>query len=576
MKKIKNIIAILVCLILVSAGSAWAQSFTATVNRNQIPEGETFLLTLSLSGAKTNSSPDLSVLNQDFTTYSVSNALQTNIINGKVDQSQQWNLVLMPNKTGSLSIPSIKLDNYATQPITLEVRPAGSEINTPSAGGTQPGKFAIAGKINNKNPYVQEQIIYTLKLTDRGGLQGEAPYFESEDDGAWIIKSLGAPEIHSQIVNGQTIRELIFKYALFPQKSGKLQVPAAKFRGFYLTKETRNDPFGRFFNDDIFLGGFGMTDVFATKNPIFLSTKPIDIDVKPAAETAGDWWLPAQDVRLHAQFDAGKPEFKVGEAVTRTVYLQATGVIDSQLPEVDFPQAAGLKQYPEKPEFSMKVQNGQVIATEKIANVYIPGESGELTLPAVSVPWFNVKTNQPEIARIPEQKIIVGGSAAPALPPAAAPAPTVSAENSQTAGPLTQSRIYALLAAAFVFGLVFCFLLMRFFAGRKPHAAAVSSINPQKDIPAAARAKDLRRLRDALLLWAQDRYPDERIFSLSDVERLVHTQIFSCELEKIDEALYSKSDAEWNPDLFLKAFYTVNRMKIRRKKEDAPLPGLYK
>ncbi len=576
MKKIKNIIAILVCLILVSAGSAWAQSFTATVNRNQIPEGETFLLTLSLSGAKTNSSPDLSVLNQDFTTYSVSNALQTNIINGKVDQSQQWNLVLMPNKTGSLSIPSIKLDSYATQPITLEVRPAGSEINTPSAGGTQPGKFAIAGKINNKNPYVQEQIIYTLKLTDRGGLQGEAPYFESEDDGAWIIKSLGAPEIHSQIVNGQTIRELIFKYALFPQKSGKLQVPAAKFRGFYLTKETRNDPFGRFFNDDIFLGGFGMTDVFATKNPIFLSTKPIDINVKPAAETAGDWWLPAQDVRLHAQFDAGKPEFKVGEAVTRTVYLQATGVIDSQLPEVDFPQAAGLKQYPEKPEFSMKVQNGQVIATEKIANVYIPGESGELTLPAVSVPWFNVKTNQPEIARIPEQKIIVGGSAAPALPPAAAPAPTVSAGNSQTASPLTQSRIYALLAAAFVFGLVFCFLLMRFFAGRKPHAAAMPSINPQKDIPAAARAKDLRRLRDALLLWAQDRYPDERIFNLSDVKRLVHTQIFSCELEKIDEALYSKSDAEWNPDLFLKAFYTVNRMKIRRKKEDAPLPGLYK
>ena len=564
-------------LLMLAAAPVSAAGLTASVDKSELPQGETLTLTLTYDGGQTNEQPQLDVLNRDFNIFSVGSSFQHNYINGKISQKQQWQAVLMPKREGELTIPAVKLGKLTSNPLTVKVVKASPQnLNRDSDTATGHPRYAVDAVVDNKNPYVQEQIIYTLKLTDRGGLQGEAPYFESEDDGAWIIKSLGAPEIHSQIVNGQTIRELIFKYALFPQKSGKLQVPAAKFRGFYLTKETRNDPFGRFFNDDIFLGGFGMTDVFATKNPIFLSTKPIDINVKPAAETAGDWWLPAQDVRLHAQFDAGKPEFKVGEAVTRTVYLQATGVIDSQLPEVDFPQAAGLKQYPEKPEFSMKVQNGQVIATEKIANVYIPGESGELTLPAVSVPWFNVKTNQPEIARIPEQKIIVGGSAAPALPPAAAPAPTVSAGNSQTASPLTQSRIYALLAAAFVFGLVFCFLLMRFFAGRKPHAAAMPSINPQKDIPAAARAKDLRRLRDALLLWAQDRYPDERIFNLSDVKRLVHTQIFSCELEKIDEALYSKSDAEWNPDLFLKAFYTVNRMKIRRKKEDAPLPGLYK
>ena len=73
-------------------------------------------------------------------------------------------------------------------------------------------------------------------------MQGEEPYFEMSDNNDWIIKSLGAPIVNSQVINGQTIRELVFKYAMFPQKSGKMTVPAAKFRGFYLTKDTRHLP----------------------------------------------------------------------------------------------------------------------------------------------------------------------------------------------------------------------------------------------------------------------------------------------------------------------------------------------
>ncbi len=576
----KKLVLTVAGLVFLWSNQVWSQTFDATVNRNKIPEGETFLLTLELKNAQTDNTPDLSVLDKDFHTYSISHSYRTNIVNGKADMSQQWNLVLMPNKAGNLLLPAIKLDNFESQPITIEVSKAGSELNIPdekNGKATQINKFSMRGQIDNKTPYVQEQIIYTLKLIDRGGLQGEEPYFEMSDNNDWIIKSLGAPIVNSQVINGQTIRELVFKYAMFPQKSGKMTVPAAKFRGFYLTKDTRHDPFGRFFDDDVFLAGFGMADVFATKNPIFLSTKPFEIEVKPAIASNNGWWLPAQDVKLYAEFEPSKPNFKIGEAVTRTIYLQAAGVIDAQLPEIKFTQAAGIKQYPEKPETMMKVQDGKVISTQKTANVYIPEKSGEITLPAIIVPWFNIKTNKMETARIPEQKIFVNGSttAQKIISEVVAPQQEETVEQTEVVESLPQNKIYLLVATAFILGILLSYIIMKVL-GTNKNFAQNNKINPLHEIRSAAKNKDLRKLRDAILLWAKNRYPEAKIFSLNDVEDIVASQALSCELEKLNEALYANKDADWNTEQFLKVFEKVNRAKIRKKNVEELLPKLYK
>ena len=68
----KNIFLSFLLSVFVSS-FAQAQSFNATVNRNIVPEGETFVLTLELKDIDTSSSPDLSALNQDFMVLSVSN-----------------------------------------------------------------------------------------------------------------------------------------------------------------------------------------------------------------------------------------------------------------------------------------------------------------------------------------------------------------------------------------------------------------------------------------------------------------------------------------------------------------------
>lgn len=184
----------------------WAESFEARVNRTEIPEGETFLLSLDFDG-QSSDSPNLSALDKDFTVYSVSNAYRTNIINNTITQTRQWNLVLMPKNSGALTIPSLKLGNLETNPLQIKVVPSGQTAasNTEKAEGEP--RFKMAATVDNKMPYVQQQVNYTLTLYDTGGLQGEEPLFLTTNED-WIIKSLGAPKISNKVIGGRNIREI--------------------------------------------------------------------------------------------------------------------------------------------------------------------------------------------------------------------------------------------------------------------------------------------------------------------------------------------------------------------------------
>lgn len=568
--KMKKFAFILGLCLLFAAGAS-AQTFEAKVNRADVPEGETFLLSVELEGAKTNNTPDFGVLNKDFTVYSVSNAYRTNIINGQVSQSQQWNLVLMPNRSGKLTIPAIALDNYQTAPIVINVGEAAQTNQSQPAAQKQP-RFKIEAAIDNTAPYVQQQINYTLTLYDTGGLQGEEPTFLAANGNDWIIKSLGAPEINTKTIDGRSLREIKFRYAMFAQKSGVQEIPAARFNGYYLTKERRNDPFARLFDDDLFIAGFGMTDVFATKNPVVLTAKPIKLNVLPAPAENGGWWLPAEDVRLHAEFNPPKPQFKVGEAVNRTIYLQATGIIDSQLPDIKFKSVAGLKQYPEKPQTEMRIENGKIIALEKIANVYIPSQPGEITLPEIAVNWFNVRTKTTERAVLPAMTVKVVGEVSAPAPTAAQPQPQITPQVQKSLSPAQETNLYLLLGGAFILGIVLCLALMKLWQWLASHGGH----NFQKQVIKSAKAKDLRGVRDNLLAWAAARWPEERFLSLQDIDNTVNDKEFRCELDKLTEALYAKDSESWNEFLFMRVFNKINKLKKTRGKYTEPLPKLYK
>ena len=563
----KNVfLSILMSLLIINVSSA--QSFDATVNRNIVPEGETFVLTLELKDVDASVSPDLSSLNQDFMILSVSNSYRTNIINSNVSKSRQWNLVMIPKRSGEITISEIELEGYKTKPITITVKPVGEEPLIKSEDINSP-KFKITGDINNNNPYVQEQINYQIKIQDIGGLQGNAPYFATANDD-WIIKLLGEPKIENKIINGEELREITFDYALFPLKSGELTIPPAQFKGFYLTRSSRTDPFARFFEEDSLFAEFDMKSVFADKNNVVLNTKPIKVNVKPAISGA-KWWLPAKDVKLSAEFNEPKPQFKVGEPVSRTIHMTAVGVLDTNLPEIEFVSVEGVKQYPEKPITEMSISGNDIVSLSKISNVYIPSKTGEVVLPKIEVNWFNTTTNSFEVATIPEYKIIVGGIMSSSESEEQKLEQAKEKTVVEVVNKADNTKTVYLLIVAFFGGILVALILTKLLT-----KIALKS-NNKKTIIEAAKAKNLKLLRDELIIWGQKHFPHNHIANLQDVADIFDSPIFNRELDKIRETLYANTEKDWDEKVFLEVFCNMCKsVKKHAKKQKDPLPKLYK
>lgn len=573
---------------LIFTASASAQDFTAKVNRQEIPQGEILMLTLEYQGGQTSQKPGLEVLNRNFNIFSISQAVQHNYINGKSSQSQQWDVALMPKETGKILIPSVALGSLSSNPIEINVIPASPQ-NT--AAGKEMPRYAIEAKINNPNPYVQQETDLTVTIYDAGGLNGEAPGFIDDGKNDWNIIPLGEPTLESKVINGRTIRVITYKYALFPQRSGQLTVPTVQFNGYYLTggRGSNNDPLRQILGVDLADMGFNFADIYATRNPVLLTTEPISVNVKPAAPaSAGKWWLPAQKVELYSEWQPTPPLFKAGEAVTRNIYLKAWGVTDKQLPDLNFAPAPGMKLYPEKPVSTNKMENGVITATSKIANVYIPSKPGKSLIPEISVDWFNVKTGKMETASLPAMEITVQpGNAEITI--SEEPASEAIQKNMKENPPTeethpkksiklpentSEAQGYLWIAVAFLAGIFVSYLL--FSRGRTDENGENKNCRDfANDVLRFARHKDFRALRDSLLFWARKKYGDESISNFREIAQYTQNPEFSKVLNTLSENMYATESNEWDSDKFITLFKKVNKAKYSPQRNNKPLPDLY-
>ena len=133
------------------------------------------------------------------------------------------------------------------------------------------------------------------------------------------------------------------------------------------------------------------------------------------------------------------------------------------------------------------------------------------------------------------------------------------------------SKIIYLLIVAFFGGILVALLLTKLIM--------LKSLKPnnKKSIINAAKAKDLKLLRDELILWAQHYFPNQQIANLQDVADIFDSSVFNRELDKIRETLYANTEKDWDEKSFLDVFCSMCKsVKKHIKKYKEPLPKLYK
>lgn len=584
----KKFLIIFLGLLFCPLSQIFAQTLTATVNRQEVPQGELVVLSLNYDGKHTNEKPDLRVLQKNFNIFSMEQEFQNVYENGKSKQTQSWHIGLMPKSKGKLSIPAIPLGTLYSQPLEINVVPAS--LNSSSSEQDNIPKYAIKTEIDNPNPFVQQEVNLTVTLYDAGGLQGGAPYFSEQAQQDWNILALGEPDLESKVINGKSVRLIKFNYALFPQKSGKLTIPQVQFDGYYLTRNKSSDPFQRIFDSHFGNVGLSITDLSATRNPVVLVTDPIEVNVKPAL-TNSQWWIPAEKLEIFSQWQPSPPVFKIGEAVNRDITIQALGVSDKQLPTLHFENSSAMKQYPEKPSSENKIKNGKVAAVKNIRNVYIPTKEGKQIIPEVKIDWYNVTTGKTEVAILPAMEITVQ----PGLMPQTINSTVddnvkqenkTSSMNSQpqnavveeapVSEPPSQSmNIFLWSIISFFGGSFVCYLLFTFSKKSKQNSSS-NSQNYYAEVIKFAKEKDFRALRDCLIFWARNKYHDENINNFHDIYRYNSDFDFHKELDILSATLYAQQKDEWDDKKFIDVFIKTNKQNKHIANEEQPLPDLYK
>ena len=564
--------------------TASAASLTAKVNRNPVPAGEIFVLSLEYDGDPGSQRPDFSELEKKFTVSMISNSYRGTYSNGRMKKTYIWEVSLSAEKVGTIEIPSLSVGGAQSQPIKLRVVAADEAA---AANANQGPKFSVSRSISNPNPFVQQQINYSFKIKSSVPLQGTAPQFMASNTDDWTIRALGDPVVKSVLNNGVEEKEITFNYALFPQKSGKLIIPEVVFNGYYVSDDRQNSmsnllsAFGGLSDS-----AFGL-DMFGRKIPVNLKARAISMEVKKIPEeNNGNWWLPAKKVEIYSDWQQKLPDFKSGEAVAREIYLRVTGVIDSQLPQIQIAEVDGVKIYPEKPQTVSEVKGEDVVSVMKIKTVYIPEKAGEITIPAVVVNWYNVLTDKFESQILPAQKITVAQGATPVSTVSETLEPTPQAENNQTdrgtplpqTEPIRHNLLWLYVGGAFIGGVLISWLILRRpEAASKPTKTKHKEENSSGNMMQAVRKNDLKEIRDQVLLWARKNFPSEEIRNLDDVASILQDEEFSQALKQLRQALYRGNKEDFDANRFMDIFVRIGKQaKKRQTRDDALLPKLYK
>ena len=390
----QNALSISVLLVFLFSALQLSVSFAqdvivrAQLSASTITRDESVTLTITASGI--DAELDASSLETDFDVVGRSSSRQISTVinsnNRMVNTSVvTWALELVPKNVGVFTVPAVMVGDYETQLLTLTVNEVPSGANR---------DVFVEAVVDTTEPWVQSQVIMTLRVFQGIDIVDGGLDVPAADD--LVVEPLGDDTRTSEVRDGRKYSVTERRFAVFPQRSGSITIEPVTLSVSVPAEPDR-------------VRGF-----FSPTRKLTRRTEPLTLNVQARPPAGVAWWLPAKKLVLQSQWQGDPKAARVDQPLTRTVVLSAEGVLESQLPTISIPAVDGLSLYAEEPTVGKTVGPSGLVAEQQINWALIPQRTGKLTLPAISVEWFNTLTGQNETAELPAETIIVlgGGSAA--------------------------------------------------------------------------------------------------------------------------------------------------------------------
>lgn len=368
-------------------------SVSASVDRERLGVEDTLVLTVRAEGdgAGKVQPPSLARL-PDFRVVqgpSVSSHFQW--VNGRAFASKSFTWILIPEREGRLRIPALGLEGpggaaLATQPIEVEVvagsagPPAGRRSALPGresapprpAGGAQ---VRLEADLDRERAYVGQQITLTYRIYTQLEITGlelvDAPTYP----GFWVedLKVDPNPVGRRAVRDGEEYIEFtVIKKALFPTRSGRLEIPPLTFS--LGVRSPGGDPFQSLF--------------FGTGQTLYRKSPARAVEVVPLPEQGRPASFGGAVGRYRLTVSPDRQEARVNDAIVLRVRVDGEGDVRPIAP-LSLPPLSDFKAYDPKVE-EKSVAEGERLRGSKVWDfVLLPLAPGPQEIPALEFSYFD-------------------------------------------------------------------------------------------------------------------------------------------------------------------------------------------
>jgi len=381
---------------------AMAQQITGRAP-SQVAVGEQFRLSYTVntddvSGFRAGNIPDAFEVLMGPST-STQSSFQ--MVNGHTSSSTSvtYTYILSATKKGSFTIPAAHatVNGKALHSNELRIKVSGTAQQGNNGGTQRPqggGQARAAGShisgsdlfikvsANKSHVHEQEPILLTYKvytLVDLTSLSGKMPDLKS-----FYTREVPLPQEKSfklETLNGRPYRTVTWQqYVMFPQTTGKLEIPSITYEGMVVLQNRNVDPFEAFFN-----GGSGYMEV---KKEIKAPGLTITVDPLPARPTNFSGGVGT--FTLTANID--KKEVKANDPITFRVTVSGTGNLKLiKQPVVNLPK--DFDQYDAKITDNTKLTTNGIEGSMVYDILVVPRHQGKYEVPPVEFTYYDTSSN---------------------------------------------------------------------------------------------------------------------------------------------------------------------------------------
>ena len=397
----RRLYTLLLCIVMFVA----AKSQTLTVNApSHVTTGENFRLTYTTN---TQNVGDLSLGNLPEGLELIAGPYKSSqssfqMVNGHTSSSSSvtFTFIVSANKAGNYTIPAAHLNTggKTISSSAARVSVSGTAANTGGAprmhedsqpsNGVRNAGTPISGSdlfikvsANKTRVYEQEPVLLTYKvytLVELTQLEGKMPDltgFHTQE-----VKLPQQKSFHIENVNGKNYRCVTWsQYVMYPQMTGKLEIPSITFNGTVVQQNRNVDPFEAFLN-----GGSGYVEVKRSIN-----APGVTIQVDPLPEKPENFSGGVGTFNISAQLD--NKEIKAGTPLALRIIVSGNGNLKLlKQPVVSFPK--DFDKYDPKVTDKTSLTSNGLEGNMIYDYLAVPRNQGNFTIPPVEFTYFDTSS----------------------------------------------------------------------------------------------------------------------------------------------------------------------------------------